>query len=417
MTSTDRERFRVTILARTFPTVSETFVLDHVLGLLENGHDVRVVCRHAGDTEARHAEFDAHALASLTSVWMPEGGRASRWLRTLTAAMQLPAAAVPRVLRSARTVDLATLAARLRARQPKPQLLHAHFGPQGEFAAELRNAGAIHEPLIVSVHGYDVTRVAAGNKRQYRHLFEQSRRIVVTSRFMQGVVQNLGCPENRIARIPAGIRMERFAWAPRQWDRRRVLRLLSVARLVEQKGLERGIRAVAALARSGVALRYTLVGDGPLRQRLKSLAAECGIADRVDFRGALPREEVQRCYADCDLFLFPCTKVLAGDEEGQGIVLQEAQASGLPVLATRHGGVPEGVVDGASAMIVDDDDDAFTDGLRRLVAQAARWPDMGAVGRRHVEAHFQLAQHIAATEALYAEVLAESTKTNADRHV
>jgi colanic acid/amylovoran biosynthesis glycosyltransferase len=396
---------RIAVIARNFPAVSETFVLDHVAGLLGRGHEVRVFCRHPGDSGPTHADYASHRLDALTTTWMPTGSRLDRWVRTLAGALSLGPRPAARVLASPKRVDLSTLATHLGRWQPPPQLLHAHFGAQGEFVAVLKAAQALKQPLIVSLHGYDVTRVAAGTSPPYRHLFAQAQRLVVTSRFMARTAEALGCPATKLVRIPIGIRIERFTWAARRAPAGRPLQLLSVARLVEQKGLERGIRAVADLARSGLALRYVIVGDGPLRAKLRTVAAECGIADQVEFAGAQTREQLLAHYAQSDLFLFPCTKVRAGDEEGQGIVLQEAQASGLPVIATRHGGVAESVDEDASALITEDDDLAFARGLRELVGGADRWPAMGEAGRAHVQRHFRFDQFIAATEALYDDVL------------
>lgn len=385
---------------REFPVVSQSFVLDHVHGLLAKGHDVRVLRRKAGmqDPQASPSPVEA-------ATWLPSGGRSRRALNKLRLLTRVPPATLPRLLRGAQSADLLPLAALLRGLDPQPELLHAHFGQSGELLAQLRRLGLIRQPLLVSVHGFDINRPLAGHAPGYEALFDQADRIIVASEFMRRQTERLGCPPDRIRCIPFGLDADRFAFAPRSWRPGQTLRVLSVARLVEQKGLARGILAVAALRQSGIDVQYSIVGDGPLRAELERTAATCGVADVVQFAGAQTRDQVIEHFARHHLFLFPCTRVAAGDEEGQGIVLLEAQACGLPILATRHGGIPENVDEGRSALIVDDDDEAFRAGLQHLVGDAGRWPEMGQAGRLHVQQHFRYDTFLAKIEAEYREVL------------
>lgn len=395
----------VAVVAGTFPAISETFVIDHINGLLDRGYGVSILRREAGTQRAMHADYVVERHEPLTSTWIPSGGRWVRALNKLRCLASVPPHRAAPLLSGPQRADLLPLAAVLRRMSRRPELLHAHFGAQGEYLSTLRHHGLIDQPLIVSLHGFDVTRPAAGSAPGYTHLFKQASRIVVTSRFVSGLVERLGCPPEKIARIPIGINVERFEWRARQWRPEEELKLLSVARLVPQKGIDRGIRAVAALAATGVQVRYSIVGDGPERQELAAVAQACGIAERVHFLGALPRHEVLAHLKQHDVFLFPCTKVAAGDEEGQGIVLQEAQACGLPIVTTRHGGIPESVDEGRSALVVADDPQAVSEGLRALLADAARWPEMSAAGRSYVERHFRHGLHMSRLESLYAEVL------------
>jgi len=401
-----KQALSVGVVVPEFPAVSETFVLDHINGLIDRGHRVCVLRRTAPADTFSQPDLGGQHLAPLISTWISPGGRLKRSMLKLAALPRVPLTAVAETLLGPFRADLIPLSASIRGQAPA--LLHAHFARQGEMLARLKKYRLITQPFLVTVHGFDINRVLAGSLPGYAHLFDYVDQVIVGSAFMRRQTERLGCPSDKISLIPQGIHLEQFHFAARHWAPATPLKLLSVARLVGQKGIAHGIRAVAELIHSGIAARYTIVGDGPLRQQLGQLARDCGIADSVSFVGAQPRSIVQQHYADNHLFLFPCTKVAAGDEEGQGIALLEAQACGLPILATRHGGIPESVNDGRSAVVVADDVGAVVKGLQDLVSNPLAWTDMGLAGRAHVERNFQHKMHIARIEETYRAVLARS---------
>ena len=160
---------------------------------------------------------------------------------------------------------------------------------------------------------------------------------------------------------------------------------------MEVKGIEFGIRAVAKILPTHPNIRYQIAGDGPLLSELKELAAKLGVADCVDFLGGQTQQEVRELYGTSHLFMLPGVVARDGAEEGQGLVLIEAQATGLPVLATRVGGIPESVLDGESGFLVSERDmDALAEKLTYLIEHPELWPGMGRVGRAYVERNFNV---------------------------
>ncbi|MDP9141035.1 MAG: glycosyltransferase, partial [Pseudomonadota bacterium] len=281
-----RRPLTIAVVARQFPVVSETFVLDHINGLLDCGHNVQVLRREIGNLGITHGDYDPARLGSRITTWIPARNRSARAINKLKLLPRMPLRAVPHLITGPMRADLVPLAAKILRLSPQPDLLHAHFGHIGEMLAVLRHHNVTQIPLVVSVHGFDVNRALAGSTAGFPHLFLQAACVIVTSAFMQRQTERLGCAPERIVRIPIGIDVSRFSFAPRQWRAPATLRLLTVARLVEQKGIARGILATAALIREGIAAHYTIVGDGPLRADLEQLARDCGIADFVDFCGA-----------------------------------------------------------------------------------------------------------------------------------
>jgi glycosyltransferase involved in cell wall biosynthesis len=163
--------------------------------------------------------------------------------------------------------------------------------------------------------------------------------------------------------------------------------IVSVGRLVPKKGFDLLIRAFARLDRPHVRLR--IAGDGPERAALVALAEAEGVADRVDFLGALPHAEALAMIRSGAIFALPCRTSSTGDRDGIPVVLMEAMAAGKPVIAGRLETIAELVQDGTSGLLVPPDDvSALTQALRRLVDDPAAGKAMGLAGRRHVDAEF-----------------------------
>lgn len=164
------------------------------------------------------------------------------------------------------------------------------------------------------------------------------------------------------------------------------LRLLTVARLVAvegYKGVDRVIQALPKVAEQVPGVQYDVVGDGNDRPRLEALARECGVADRVFFRGRVSEAELVERYCEADVFVMPSRS------EGFGIVYLEAMRYGSPVIAALEGGAPEVVVDGETGFLVGYDDvDALADRLALLLRDSGLRLRMGEAGRRRVREHF-----------------------------
>lgn len=165
--------------------------------------------------------------------------------------------------------------------------------------------------------------------------------------------------------------------------------ILTVARLVPHKGQDVGIRAVAALAREIPDLRYLLVGEGHDEPRLRALAGELGVTDRVIFAGPLGDADVAEAYATATVYLGASRLDRGVNVEGFGISFVEAGASGTPAVAGDSGGVRSAVRDGETGFVVAPEDvPAVTDALRTLLTDDARRERMGRAARAAVEQHY-----------------------------
>jgi colanic acid/amylovoran biosynthesis glycosyltransferase len=176
---------------------------------------------------------------------------------------------------------------------------------------------------------------------------------------------------------------------------------------VEKKGHEYAIRAVARVARQGRALRFDIAGDGPRRAGLEALIRDLGMTGTIHLLGAQSEDAVQKLLGEAHVFVLASVTARDGDREGQALVLQEAQAAGLPVVATRHNGIPEGVVEGSSALLVPERDEvALAEAIGQVVEHPERWEAMGRSGRAFVAERYEIGTLNDRLVELYEEAIA-----------
>lgn len=286
------------------------------------------------------------------------------------------------------------MAERLRAAAPR--LIHAHFGTDGLTALPL--ARALGVPLVTSLRGYDVTRTdaallrsgrlswmryALGKKRLQR---EGALFLAVSDALREQAIAR-GYPAERTRTHYNGVDLERFH--PGAGQREPGL-ILHVGRLVEKKGTRVLLDALARVADA----RLVIIGEGPLRRGLERRAGP-----NVRFMGALPPDEVAAWMRRASVLAAPSLTARDGDAEGLPNVVVEAAASGLAVVATRHGGIPEAVEDGMTGVLVPEGDAAAL--ADALAAALAAGPGISEAARALAEAKFDRRIQAARLEAIY----------------
>jgi glycosyltransferase involved in cell wall biosynthesis len=186
--------------------------------------------------------------------------------------------------------------------------------------------------------------------------------------------------------------------------------ILHVARLVEVKGTVHLLRGFARLGDRHAEL--VIIGDGPLAKQLAAEAATLGIAARVRFLGALPQAEVLGWMRQAAMLVLPSVRTSTGRIEGLGMVVLEAAASGVPVIGSDIGGIPEAVIDGETGFLVPERDEAaLASRMALLLDDAAMRHRMGFAARALMERKFDLVGQTRALESLYDEVLATAATT------
>jgi colanic acid/amylovoran biosynthesis glycosyltransferase len=277
-------------------------------------------------------------------------------------------------------------------KEHKYDVIHCHFGHLGLNGLFLKEIGAIQGQLITSFHGYDVNALPQQlGENLYIHLFEHGKRFTCGSTFMFNKVMELGCPQEKLIKLPVGVNCTNYRFRQRNLSINEPIKIITVARLVEKKGLEYSVKAIASVAQEYPNLIYKILGEGLLRESLQKLIQELGMETKIQLLGWKTKDEVCELYDDSHIFILSSVTAENGDKEGQGLVLQEAQAMGLPVLATLHNGFPDSVLDGQSAFLVPERDvEALAAKLIFLIQHPEQWAEMGRVGRKFVETHFDI---------------------------
>jgi colanic acid/amylovoran biosynthesis glycosyltransferase len=294
--------------------------------------------------------------------------------------------------REAKSLTLLYLASNVLGKQLKYDIIHCHFGQNGIKGVFLREIGIFQGKIITTFHGNDVHYYPRKyGKNVYKALFEKGDLYTINSRFTGNKAIELGCSNEKIIRHPVGLETSKFNFKKREINTDKLIKIITVARLVEKKGIEYSIKAVAQVLKKHTNLEYQIVGEGVLRPSIENLIAELGISNQVKLLGWKTHDELQKLYADSHIFILSSVTASDGDKEGQGLVLQEAQAMGLPVLSTLHNGIPDGVLDGKSGFLVPERDvEALAEKLNYLVEHPEVWSEMGLAGRKFVEQNYDI---------------------------
>ena len=237
-------------------------------------------------------------------------------------------------------------------------------------------------------------------RQALRRIGRETDVLTVVSRYTRARVAAAFGPAAALEHLPPGVDAEAFRPDPEaRAELRRRYRLgnapvvACVSRLVARKGQDALVRALPLVRARVPGARLLLVGDGPYGPRLRRVAAEVGVAEDVVFTGAVPAGELAAHHAVGDVFALPCRTRGGGlDVEGLGIVLLEAAACGLPVVAGKSGGAPETVQEGRTGHVVDGRDiTAIAAALSGLLADTARAQAMGAAGRAWMQREWSFA--------------------------
>ncbi len=292
----------------------------------------------------------------------------------------------------------------------RPSLIHAHFGIEGVSALPL--AAELEIPLVTTFHGFDATlktRAMLGSPAYFRFpllrrkLARQGDLFLCASSFIRQKLLAMGFPEARTRTHYIGVDCQ--ATRLREDSEERPV-ILHVARLVEVKGTRYLLRAFAALARRYDSVKLVIIGEGPLRRRLQALAASLGMQDRVEFLGALPHADVLSWTRKAAMLVLPGIRTSTGREEGLGMVLLEAAATGLPIIGSRVGGIPECILDGRTGFLVPErDEHALAQRMTELLDDPLERRQMGIAGRALVERQFDIHRQTEALESLYDSLL------------
>lgn len=287
-----------------------------------------------------------------------------------------------------------------------PDLIHVYFGNTGVHLLPLLSKW--DRAWVVSFHGMDVQRrpKEKGYDRKLAEVLELAPLVLVRSQSLAKRLQDLGCSPDKIRLNRTGIPLQNFPWVERsvpvdgQWQ------LVQACRLVEKKGLLTTLGAFRRFIADYPKARLVIAGEGPMKDALVRRIDELSLGNQVSLTGFLNQDDLRRVYAESHIFIHPSELAPDSNQEGIPNSMLEAMSSGLPVVATRHGGIPEAVQEGLDGLLVPERDElALHEALLKLTSQPYLWRQMGKQASRSVAEHFEQGQQIVRLEAAYAEAL------------
>lgn len=406
----------ILVVARHFPSRIQPWLLNQIEQIRRHGAEVWIVAdRRAGETYPPKVDelglLERTRYYPVAPPWKLAQGLLA-YVSPVGERGRLARRALRRILRSAWRPQGAKGWVRGLVRAPALELpgvdlVHAHSLVHAyEYLPFVVVRGV---PLVLTFHGLPPKGVGIPGPRKLRELFEALSLALVNTGFARGQLERLGCPPAKIEILPQGIRLSEHPFEPQPFPGEGPVRLLTVARLQPDKGIRYAIRGAGLLVERGYEIEYAIVGGGPEEPVLRGLVEELGLGERVRLTGRVDDAALREEYRRAHVFVLPSLHNPLDDHtETQGVVLQEAQASGLIVTASRVGGIPECVDEGVSAFLFPDRDPAaIAATVASVLDRPERWPEWQAAGRRWVEERYDIDRLGDRLLALYARLLAD----------
>jgi colanic acid/amylovoran biosynthesis glycosyltransferase len=400
---------KVLLVTEMFPALSETFILNQIIGLRRLGFDVTVVADSPRDEATVHDDVTIHGLMEKVAYIPREPGRFAR-LGSIAAwaagtAFRMERAAIREIGNA--IYDQATKGglhcsigrlsryqSYLAGRLDRFDVALCHFGPNGDMLVRARESLGLSLPIATIFHGYDVSSyLKKRGSDTYHRLFRRGDQFLAVNDRMRRHLIDLGAPPERTFLQCMGVDCGRLQYSYGGGSVSGPFTFLFVGRLVEKKGSAVAIDALKLCrdAHPGRDIRLTVIGDGDLMEPLRRQADALGLKDAVSLVGAQQQSYVFDAIRSADAMVQPSVTADSGDEEGIPIVLQEAMALGLPVISSLHGGIPELIETEKSGLLVPERDvAALGRAMTRLAGDADLRRRLSLDGRRKVEFDFNL---------------------------
>ncbi|TNC80528.1 MAG: hypothetical protein C9356_13240 [Oleiphilus sp.] len=376
---------KIAMLVHRFPSLSETFIALQISAL----------------SQKTDCEIEIFSLGSRgESSWLPKGTEAElqsvrlhsfdqevkrqpKLLRYLSVIKKYPIAFFKYLIMRNKPVRLKSLVndLMLLGDMSRFDIVHSQFATIGNNIVAYKKHGFLPSSVKYScaVRGYDISRKDMVSAINWQDMFEHISLFLPVCHFFAGKLRAMGC-ERPIAICPSPVNTQQLAERAQITRSEEPVCMVSVGRLTEKKGIDLALRACRRLLDAGIKFEYHVIGGGEAQEMLSKLKDELDLAASVFFHGAWESERVIAFYDQVDLLLAPSKTASNGDSEGIPNVLKEAMVAGVPVVSSRHAGIPELVADGVTGFLCEEDS---ADDLFRIIMHAvSQRPDWKRIAER-----------------------------------
>ena len=328
-----------------FPVLSETFIVNHLTGLIDRGHNITIHAHSPFPNSKMHPKITEYEL--LKKVYYKK----------------LPS-------------DI-----------HEYDVILCEFGVLGDQFVRIKREKNLKAKIVTCFRGYDISgHVKSEGPKCYANLFSCGDLFLPASHYFVPLLTKMGCDLQKITVQLSSIDLDKFKLRTDFSDEVDKVRILTVSRLVEKKGTIYAIKAIAQLVNKYPNLEYVVVGDGNLKEKLKAEIRHLGMENRIKLLGWGNQDDVIHELNKADIFVLPSITATNGDEEGIPNALKEAMAVGLPVVSTEHAGISELVQNNESGFLVKQRDaEMLADRIEQLIVNPQLRRDMGRAGRAAVE--------------------------------
>ncbi|MDR1748267.1 MAG: glycosyltransferase [Spirochaetaceae bacterium] len=353
----------IAMIVNSFPSVSEKFIINQVVSLRKQGVHVTVFSSVDTTDTKVHNVFITENLEDITIHLHIPRKHLSRVFHIFGIFLKL-LFTHPYILLKTLSVKkyksmvlngkILFFADYFSSQKKSFDIVHCQFGPNGLIGAFLKDCH-FAKKLIVTFHGSDIN-VFPGKHgcNVYEYMFKVADKITCGTEFIKEKLRSHGCPTEKIVILPVGILAYQYPDVKPLRDYRSQINVLSVGRLIPLKGFNYAIQAIWEVKKSIPDIQYRIAGGGcdEYRNELMELIDSLNLRENIFLLGNKVDSEILDLYAASDIFIFPSIKADDGAEEGQGVVVQEAEAAFLPVIASHIGGIAEGLIDSVTGYLV-----------------------------------------------------------------
>lgn len=383
----DSKKMCIAVFVSAFPALSETFIVNQLVELKKAGHLVHIYAQTKAGEQMVHPAITENSLINDT-IYLDSLPR-KRGAKILLLFQALLYRYVSNnwklffsFLTKAPKHGLSVYDFLFYCRKPVYDVVHAHFGINGNYVVKLKQIGLFSgSRFVTTFHGYDMEVL---EKNFYSQLFRVCDLVITNSDYSIGKLLRLGCPTGKLVKVPVGLDVGYFEKEAALREPNDCFTILFVGRLVRFKGPDLVIWICDGLRQKGLRFRAIFVGDGEMREELEDMINEFSLKEEVKLLGPKTQSDVRKLMAEADVFLLP-GRTVNGRAENQGLVIQEAQAMGLPVIVSDMGGMKEGIIDKETGFVLPDNNiKAFVEKIEWLANNPDVRKRMGVSGREFV---------------------------------